>query len=87
MKDPAKWRCFNCREKGHYAHMCPKLLSHHNWMPATNPSPNRGVKSVPMTARQNLTRGNVDQVAVEEAQDTPMNGTILANLNSILTIP
>jgi hypothetical protein len=40
-----------------------------------------------MTARQNLTRGNVDQVAVEEAQDTPMNGTILANLNSILTIP
>jgi hypothetical protein len=26
-------------------------------------------------------------VAMAEAQDTPMNGTILANLNSILTIP
>jgi hypothetical protein len=24
MKDPAKQRCFNCREKGHYAHVCPK---------------------------------------------------------------
>jgi hypothetical protein len=34
-KDPVKQRCFNYGEKDHYAHVCPKLRSHCNWMPST----------------------------------------------------
>jgi hypothetical protein len=86
-KDLAERRCFNYREKGHYARVCPKLRSHPNRMPSTNLSPNRGAIFVLMTARQNLARGSVNQVVVEEAQDAPMNGTLLINSYSILTIP
>jgi hypothetical protein len=86
-KDLAKRRCFNCEEKGHYAHMCAEPRSHTNQTPTTNPSSNRGANSIPVTARKNLTRGRVNQVARVEAQDTPMNGTFLANFISVLTIP
>jgi hypothetical protein len=51
------------------------------------PSTNRGDNSVSMTARQNLARGSVNQEDVEEAQDAPMNGTLLVNSYSVLTIP
>jgi hypothetical protein len=68
-KDLAERRSFNYREKGHYAHVCPKPRLHPKRMPTTNPSPNRGAKSNPVTARQNLARGRVNQVAAEEAQD------------------
>jgi hypothetical protein len=56
-------------------------------MPATNPSPNRDANSVSMTDRQNLARGRVNQVAMAEAQDTPMTDTFLTNSSSVLTIP
>jgi hypothetical protein len=86
-KGPIKRRCFNYGEKDHYAHVCPKLQSHPNRMPSTNPSPNRGANSVFMTTRQNLARGRVNQVVVEEAQDAQMNATLLINSYSILIIP
>jgi hypothetical protein len=50
-KDPVKRRCFNYREKDHYAHVCPKQRSHPNRMQSTNPSPNRGANSVFVTNR------------------------------------
>jgi hypothetical protein len=87
MKDPVKQRCFNYGEKGHYAHVCPKLQSHPNRMPSTNSSPNRGANSVFMTTQQNLAKGRVNQVVIEEAQDAPMNATLLVNSYSILIIP
>jgi hypothetical protein len=86
-KDPVKRRCFNCGEKDHYAHVCPKLRSRPNRMPSTNPSPNKSANSVFVTTRQNLARGRVNQVVVEEAQDAPMNATLLVNSYSILIIP
>jgi hypothetical protein len=86
-KDSVKRRCFNYGEKDHYAHVCPKLRSHPNRMPSTSPSPNRGANSVFLTTRQNFARGRVNQVVVEEAQDAPMNATLLVNSSSILIIP
>jgi hypothetical protein len=86
-KDPVKQRCFNYGEKDHYAHVCPKLRPHPNWMPSTNPSPGRVANSVFMTTRHNLARGRVNQVVVEEVQDAPMNATHLINSYSILIIP
>jgi hypothetical protein len=87
MKDPVKWRCFNCGEKSHYAHVCPKLRSHPNRMPSTNPSPSRGANSIFMTTQQNPARGRVNQVVVKEAQDAPMDATLLINSYFILIIP
>jgi hypothetical protein len=86
-KDPVKRRCFNCGEKGHYAHVCSKLRSHPNRLSSTNSSPNRGANSIFMTTRQNIARGRVNQVVVEEAQDAPMNATLLVNSYSILSFP
>jgi hypothetical protein len=86
-KDPDEQRCFNYGEKGHYAHVCPKPRSHPNRMSTTNPSPNSGANPVPVTTRQNLARGRINQVAIEKAQDAPMNGTLITNSKSILTIP
>jgi hypothetical protein len=86
-KDLAQWRCFNCGENGHYAHVCPKPLSHPNRMSSTNPFPNRGANSIFVAARQNLARGRINQVAVEEARYAPMNGTLFISSYYILTIP
>jgi hypothetical protein len=47
----------------------------------------RGANSVFVTTQQNLARGRVNQVVVEEAQDAPMNATLLVNSYSILIIP
>jgi hypothetical protein len=86
-KDPVKRRCLNYGEKDHYAHVCPKLRSHPDRMPLTNPSPNRGVNSVFMTTQQNLSRGRANEVVVEEAQDASLNATLRINSYSILIIP
>jgi hypothetical protein len=51
------------------------------------PTLNHNAYSVPVTPRQNLARGRVNKVAMVEAQDTQMNGTLLTNSYSILTIP
>jgi hypothetical protein len=87
MKDSVKQRCFNYGQNDHYAHVCPKLRSHSNRMPSTNPSSNRGANSISITTRQNLARGRVNQVVVEEAQDAQMNATLFVNSYSILIIP
>jgi hypothetical protein len=87
MKDPVEQRCFNCGEKGHYAHVCPKLQSHSNRMSSANPCPNRGANFVSMTTQQNLARGRVNQVVDEEAHDAPMTATLLINSYCIMIIP
>jgi hypothetical protein len=88
-KDPAEQRCFNYSKKGHYAHVCPKPCLHPNQTSGANPLPNQCANSVPMTARQNLARGRVNQVIVKEAQNaqTVVTGTFIINLNNFLTIP
>jgi hypothetical protein len=40
-----------------------------------------------MTTRQNLAKGRVNQVVVEEAQDAALNATLIVNSYSILIIP
>jgi hypothetical protein len=85
-KDPTERRCFNCEEEGHYAHVYPKPHLHPNPMPETNTSPNWGANSIPVTTQQNLAIGRVNQVAMAEAQDTPMTGTFLINSYSVLII-
>jgi hypothetical protein len=40
-----------------------------------------------VAATQNYAQGRVNQLTMKETQNTPMNGTILTNSNSVLTIP
>jgi hypothetical protein len=83
--------CFNCGELGHYANICPKhnmqtpqkhigqrfgqLLSQARIENSTHRG-NRG--------RQNYTRGRVNHVTAEQAQDAP--GVVLGtfSVNSVL---
>jgi hypothetical protein len=74
MKDSAEQGSFNCGEKGHYAHMCPKPQPHPNQTPTTNPSPNQGANSVSTTVRQNHARGRVNQVAMIDAHNVLIDG-------------
>jgi hypothetical protein len=67
----AKWRCFACGEKGHFANRCPNSRPHANPPVATIPAPTRGANYVPNAAKQNYVHGKVNHVAVEEAQEAP----------------
>jgi hypothetical protein len=56
-------------------------------MSSTNTWPNSGVNSISVTTWLNLAKGRINQVAIEEAQDDPMNGTLVIKSYSIMTIP
>jgi hypothetical protein len=79
--------CFKCGQKGHYTNGCPDRHQQSTSTQAVTPTLNHNAYSVPVTPRQNLARGRVNKVAMVEAQDTQMNGTLLTNSYSILTIP
>jgi hypothetical protein len=72
-------KCYNCRQKGHFTNSCPNPRSR---PPLTQeatsaPPPTRNGSSTPTQAQQNSTRGRVNQVALEEAQNatTMLPGT------------
>jgi hypothetical protein len=85
---PTKRKCYNCEERGHIAARCPNPCSRPPLTPTGNsgPPPNCNGNANPVQARQDFAQGRVNQLAMEEAQNTPMNGTFLINLDPILTI-
>jgi hypothetical protein len=89
IQTPPDKKCYNCEQKGHFAIMCPNPRSRRPLASTANLAPpsNRNGNSSPVQARQNYAQGRVNQLAMEEAQNTPMNGTFLINSNSIITIP
>jgi hypothetical protein len=72
-QDPqqADRRCYSCGEQGHYANRCPNLCTHVNQPAIATPAPTRGANSVLVAVKQNYTRGRVNHVAMEEAQEAP----------------
>jgi hypothetical protein len=82
-------KCYNCGQKGHIAIACPNPRSRPPLTPTPNSAPplNRNGNSNSVQGRQNYAQGRVNQLAMEEAQNAPMNGTFLINSYSILTIP
>jgi hypothetical protein len=89
-QDPqqADRRCYNYGEQGHYANRYPNRCTHVNQPAIATPTPTRGANSVPIAAKQNYTRGRVNHVAVEEAQEAPdvVIGMFLINDTSAVVL-
>jgi hypothetical protein len=83
-------RCYNCGEKGHYANRCPNPCTRANQTATATatPAPTSGANSVPVIAKQNYARGNVNHVAMEEAQEAPdvVIGMFLINDTSTIVL-
>jgi hypothetical protein len=65
-----KTTCFNCGQKGHYANRCPSQRKSSTPTPGTPASPSRNGDSIPTQAQQNCAQGRVNQMTMEEAQNT-----------------
>jgi hypothetical protein len=63
-------KCYAYGENGHIANQCPNPHTHPQTATPT-PTPTCGANSVPIAAKQNYTRGRVNHVVVEEAQEAP----------------
>jgi hypothetical protein len=89
IRTPPEKKCYNYGQKGHFVIMRPNPCSHPPLTPTSNSKPplNCNGMSSPVQARQNYAQGRFNQLAMEEAQNAPMNGTSLINSNSVLTIP
>jgi hypothetical protein len=89
-QDPqqADRRCYNYGEKGHYANQCPNSHTRANQPSIAIPTPTRGANFVPVAAKQNYTRGRVNHVAAEEAQEAHdvVIGMFLVNKTSIVVL-
>jgi hypothetical protein len=68
---PPDRRCFYCREKGHFANVCPKPRNNYSQNQTTSATPNRNINNTPVNAKQNYARERVNHVAMEDAQETP----------------
>jgi hypothetical protein len=90
IQDPqqADRRCYNCGKKGHYANRCPNSRTGANQPAIATPAPTRGANYVHAAAKQNYSRGRVNQVAVEEAQEAPnvVIGMFLVNGTSVVVL-
>jgi hypothetical protein len=64
-------RCYNCREKEHYASRCTNPCTHADQTATAIPAPTRGNNSISIATKQNYVHGRVNHVAVEEVQDAP----------------
>jgi hypothetical protein len=79
-------RCYNYGKKGYYANRCPNLGTHANQPAIATPAPACGANSVPITAKQNYTRGRVNQVVVEEVQEAPDVVIVISLINDTSTV-
>jgi hypothetical protein len=66
-----EWKCYACGERCHYANQCPNPRSRPPLIAVSTPPPTHGANYVPVAAKQNIARGRVNHVAVEEAQEAP----------------
>jgi hypothetical protein len=66
----------------------PDLCTHANQPTIATSAPTRGANSIPVAAKQNYTRGRVNHVAVEEAQEAPdvVIGMFLVNDTSVVVL-
>jgi hypothetical protein len=80
-------KCYNWGQKGHFTNVCSNLWYCPDVTPVATSIPYRSANSTMANAHQDSMRGQVNQVAMEEAQNTPMTGTFLINLNPVITIP
>jgi hypothetical protein len=82
-QDPSHKKCYNCGQKGHFTNSYPNQRSRPPLtLEATSaPPPTRNGSSTLTQAQQNYTRGRVNQVAMEEAQNatTMVPDTSLVN--------
>jgi hypothetical protein len=89
-QDPqqADCRCYNCGEKRHYTNRCPNSRTRVNQPAIATPAPTRGANSIPVATKQNYTRGRVNHVVVEEAQEAPdvVIGMFLVNDTSAVVL-
>jgi hypothetical protein len=87
-QDPLKAdrRCYNCGDKGYYANRCSNQHTHANQ--TATPATTSGDNFVPIAAKQNYTRGRVNHVAVEEAQEAPdvVIGMFFVNDTSVVVL-
>jgi hypothetical protein len=81
-------RCYNCGEPGHYTNRSPNPHTHVNQPAIATPAPTHGANSIPVATKQNYTRGRVNHVAVERAQEAPdvVIGMFLMNDTSTVVI-
>jgi hypothetical protein len=81
-QNPKKFerKCYACGEKGHFANQCPNPRTHPQTA-APTPAPTCGANSIPVTAKLNYARGTINNVAIEEAQESPdvVIGTFFIN--------
>jgi hypothetical protein len=63
--------CYACGERGHFTNQCPNLCTLPPQTSMSTHAPTCGANSVPVATKQNYTRGRVNRVAVEEAQEAP----------------
>jgi hypothetical protein len=84
--DPSRKKCDNCGQKSHFANSCPNPRPHSPLRPeATSaPPPTCNGSSTPLQAQQNHIRGRVNQVAMEEAQNTV---SMVPGISLIKSIP
>jgi hypothetical protein len=66
----ANTTCFNCGQKGYYANRCPSRRKSSTPTPGTPAPLSRNADSTPTQAQQNYAQGRVNQVTLEEAQNT-----------------
>jgi hypothetical protein len=81
-----EWKCYACGERCHYANQCHNPRSRPPLIAVSTPPPTHGANYVPVAAKQNIARGRVNHVAVEEAQEARMLSLVYFSSTTLLQL-